>query len=175
MLIEGDTAQRRHMKFLPGGMSYMPTREPTLKDNFDEWLARVVCYAFSLPPTPFIASVNRATAQSSQEAALEEGLEPLKTYLKDTMDLLLARYFSAPDLEFVWRFETTLDRITQAQIHQIYVGAGILTPDEARNEIGLGALTSAQKKELQEMQNPLTAGEEAPSPSKSDPKSSTAL
>jgi len=24
-----------------------------LKDDFDEWLARVVCFAFSVPPTAF--------------------------------------------------------------------------------------------------------------------------
>lgn len=175
VLIEGDTAQRRHMKFLPGGVEYTPTREATLKDSYDEWLARVVCYALSLPPTAFISQMNRATAQSSQEQALEEGLEPVKQYLKDTMDLILARFFDAPELEFVWRFETALDRLTQAQIHQIYVGSGILTPDEARNEIGLGALTNEQKKELQELNNPLTGSEDAPKPSKSDPKSSTAL
>ena len=175
VLIEGDTAQRRHMKFLPGGVDYTPTREATLKDSYDEWLARVVCYALSLPPTAFISQMNRATAQSSQEQALEEGLEPVKQYLKDTMDLILARFFNAPDLEFVWRFETALDRLTQAQIHQIYVGSGILTPDEARSEIGLGALTNEQKKELQELNNPLTGSEDAPKPSKSDPKSSTAL
>jgi hypothetical protein len=175
ILIEGDTAQRRHMKFLPGGVEYTPTREPTLKDAYDEWLARVVCYALSLPPTAFISQMNRATAQSSQEQALEEGLEPVKRYLKDTLDLILARFFNAPDLEFVWRFETALDRLTQAQIHQIYVGSGILTADEARSEIGLGALTPAQKKELQDRADPLTGAKDAPSPSKSDPKSSTTL
>jgi hypothetical protein len=75
-LHEGNTAQRRHAKFVPGGVAktFIPTREPALKDPFDEWLARVVCYAFSVSPQPFVAQVNRATAETAQDAALAEGL-----------------------------------------------------------------------------------------------------
>ena len=29
------------------GLTFQQTREPMLTDTFDEWLARVVCYAFS--------------------------------------------------------------------------------------------------------------------------------
>ena len=45
-MLEGNTAERRHAKFIPGGLTFQQTREPMLTDTFDEWLARVVCYAF---------------------------------------------------------------------------------------------------------------------------------
>jgi hypothetical protein len=51
-------------------------REPVLKDDFDEWLAWVVCFAFSLPPTAFVKQTNRATAETQQETATTEGLVP---------------------------------------------------------------------------------------------------
>ena len=65
----GDTGERRHAKFVPGGVAktFIPTREPALKDVFDEWLARVVCFAFSIPPTPFVQQINRATAETRRK------------------------------------------------------------------------------------------------------------
>jgi hypothetical protein len=50
------------------------------------WLARIVCYAFSLPPTAFTRQVNRATAETSQEAALDEGQAPLQNWVKRLVD-----------------------------------------------------------------------------------------
>ena len=38
----------------PSGARYQAFKEAPYKDDFDEWLARIVCYAFSLPPTAFI-------------------------------------------------------------------------------------------------------------------------
>ena len=35
------------------GAKYQAFKEAPYKDEFDEWLARIVCYAFSLPPTAF--------------------------------------------------------------------------------------------------------------------------
>jgi hypothetical protein len=47
----------------PSGSRYQAFKEAPYKDDFDEWLARIVCYAFSLPPTAFTRQVNRATAE----------------------------------------------------------------------------------------------------------------
>ena len=47
------------------GAKYQPFKEAPYKDEFDEWLARIVCYAFSLPPTAFIRQINRATAETA--------------------------------------------------------------------------------------------------------------
>ena len=47
-MLRGDLAQRSGAKFVPGGLSVQFTKDALLKDDFDEWLARVVCFAFSL-------------------------------------------------------------------------------------------------------------------------------
>ena len=51
-LYSGNTAQRRHAKFVPGGVAktFIPTKEPDLTGAADEWLARVCCYAVSVSP-----------------------------------------------------------------------------------------------------------------------------
>lgn len=141
-LLEGNTAMRRHAKFVPGEMNVTFTRGGAdgLKDDYDEWLARVICYAFSLPPLPFVKQMNRATAQTAQEAAIEEGLAPLMVWAKGLMDDIIERFFNEPDLEFVWDDVRELDPQVQAQLNAAYIPMGVKSVDEARADLGLEPL-----------------------------------
>ena len=85
-ILAGNTGNRTRLVWGPSGAKYQAFKEAPYKDDFDEWLARIVCYAFSLPPTAFTPQVNRATAQTAQDAALEEGLAPLLGWLKRLVD-----------------------------------------------------------------------------------------
>jgi len=131
-LLEGNLAQRRHGKFVPGGMNIHETKAAGLKDEMDEWLARIICFCFGISPQPFIKEMNRATAQTGKEAAQEEGLEPLLLHLKDVFNLIISKYFKAPDLEFVWEEEDDTDPETQATILDMKQKNGQMTIDEAR-------------------------------------------
>lgn len=146
--MEGDTAQRRKGKFVPGLLKYQPTKEPVLKDEFDEWLARVVCFAFSIPPTPFIKSNNRATAESAQEAAISEGLAPIMQWVVNMMNLIITRHFGYTDICFDWNVEKEQDPFIKAQIDKIYVDAGVVTEDEIRSDLGREPLTPEQTEKL---------------------------
>ena len=136
-LLEGNLAARRHTRFVPGGLKYQPIRDVPLKDDFDEWLARVVCFAFSVPPTAFSKQTNRATAEASQDAATAEGLQPLLIWLKALIDRVIGQVLGSDDLEFAWTDRTAPDPQTQATIAAAYVGAGIKTRNEVRAELGL--------------------------------------
>jgi hypothetical protein len=59
----GDLARRRRAKFLPGesAAKVVQTKEPQHKDDFDEWLARIICFAFSVPPQWATKVMNCAT------------------------------------------------------------------------------------------------------------------
>lgn len=144
--LAGNTANRRRVKFVADGVNFHPTKTEPLKDEFDDWLARIVCYAFSLPPTPFIKEQNRATAETVQDAALQEGLAPLMQWVKSLMDRIIALHFGYADLEFTWLNEKESDPLIQAQINQIYVMSGIKTPDEVRVELGLEVTPSSSTK-----------------------------
>lgn len=144
-LIEGDTAQRRHAKFVPGAMKYQPTKEPNLKDAYDEWLARVVCFAFSISPQPFVTMMNRATADTAMETALEEGLAPLMRWIIGTMNYILAAYFSRPDLRFEFKNSEVVDPKEQADIHAVYIDRKVLTPDEVRADLGRKPMTPEER------------------------------
>lgn len=135
-LMEGNTAARRHAKFIPGNMNVNYTRDPALQDQYDEWLARVICYAFSLPPLPFVKEQNRATAISANEAAIEEGLAPLMEWVKRLIDFLIVKYWGYTDIEFVWDDIKEQDQATKASINIQYFRAGVMSLDELRAEIG---------------------------------------
>ena len=139
---EGNLAQRRHAKFVPAGVgkTFITTKEPELKGPFDEWLAKVVCFAFSISPQALVSQVNRATANTQKEMAEEEGLAPVLAWIKGLVDDILAAEFDAADLEFDWTQDTQSDPAQEAEILKGYVGAGVMTLNEARDRLGLDPL-----------------------------------
>lgn len=147
-LLEGNTAARRHAKFVPGALKIQETKQVDLKGEYDEWLARIVCFAFSIAPTPFVKQQNRATAETAAQQALEEGLAPLQNWVRDTMNLIVWKWFGYDDIEFDWDDEEAIDPMVQAQINQIYLAANVVTADEVRADLGREPLTPEQKDEL---------------------------
>jgi len=135
-ILAGNSAERRHAKFVPSDFRYQPMRDPPLKDDFDEWLARIVCYAFSASPAPFTRQMNRATADNAQEMALAEGLGPIMLWVKCLIDQVIEEDFGCPDLEFEWVDEKSDDQMRQAQITDMKVKSGLKSINEARAESG---------------------------------------
>lgn len=134
-------------RFIPGGVKPFDLKEQALKDEFDEWLARLVCFAFSIEPTPFVKQTNRAVAETSRQQSLEEGVAPIQRWVKARVDECLAMQ-GWGDHHFIWDEEESIDPLVQAQIAQIYVNSKIITADEARVDLGMEALTDEQKAEL---------------------------
>jgi SPP1 gp7 family putative phage head morphogenesis protein len=170
-LLEGDSAQKRKLKFIPDGLKVTMTKEAILKDEFDEWLARIVCFAFSINPTPFIKQQNRATADNAHEQALTEGLAPIQNFIVGLMNGIIAapHLFNAPDLEFAWQEEEAVDPLVQAQVNEIYVTCKVLHPDEVRADLGREPLTPAQKEDMNPPPPPGLLGGPDADPSKTPP------
>jgi hypothetical protein len=59
--VPGDTAAK-----------VVQTKEPQHKYDFDEWLARIICFAFSVPSTWATKPMNRATAGNQSAIAQNE-------------------------------------------------------------------------------------------------------
>jgi len=142
-MFEGNTGARRHMKFVPGDASkvlMLKGAEALLKSEFDEWIARIICYAFSVSPQPFVKMMNRATAQTAVEEARAEGLEPMMDYLKDMMDDLIVNCMGVSGVQFKWNMEEEEDAVSQSQIDDTYMAAGVYGIDDVRKRMGLEAL-----------------------------------
>lgn len=162
LLMEGDSAAQRRLKFVPGELAknFKETKQPPLKDVYDEWLARVVCFAFSIEPTPFVAQVNRATAETAREQSLAEGLAPLQSWVKVLVDGVLAKHMGMADLHFCWDDEEAIDPMTQAQINVLYVNAGVLLANEVREGLGLEAIEQPEPQTAAEVKDEPKAAEE---------------
>ena len=143
--MSGNLARRRQTKFMPADFKLIEARQPPLKDQYDEWLARIICYAFSVPVSPFVSQVNRATSETLRQQATQEGLVPLKRWLKNALDHVIQNCMNEPGLEFVWVGDDAVDPLEQAQTVQILVGAGIKTREEARADLGLGPTREHQR------------------------------
>jgi hypothetical protein len=143
-IIEGDLANKRKLKFIPHGVDYKPTKEPVLKDDYDEWLGRLICFAFSISPQALAKQMNRATAETAQNTAESEGLEPLKKWVKRLHDYIIVKYFQLDDVEFSWTAKKEIDPLIQAQINVMYVQNNILQVNEIRADMGREALSDEE-------------------------------
>src|SRR5438067_1308251 len=135
-VLAGNTGARSRLVWGPAGTTYQPFKEPPYKDEFDEWLARIVCYAFSLPPSAFTRQVNRATAETAQEAAPAQRLAPLMGWVKRLADHVIQDRMGQADLEFAWIDLRPADPAEQAKMLDLYVRGGIYTINEARDILG---------------------------------------
>ena len=125
------------MKFIPAGKNsaYTAIKEPPLKNDFDEWLVRIVCFAFSYPVAAFVSLNNRSIAEQGARQAELEGLEPLKAHIAELVNDVIEREFD-DTVEFAWLEEQEIDPKIQADILTSYVSGGILTVNQARKKLG---------------------------------------
>src|SRR5690242_2107267 len=111
-----NTHERRKVRFVPSSMAKgaLQTKEAALKDEYDEWLVRIVSYAFSVSPQWAVKQMNRATAESAQQQSVQEGLAPLQIWSKSGVDRCIAEGFGYTDLELAWAEEEEVDPKDQA-------------------------------------------------------------
>lgn len=137
-MLAGNQALRRRAKFIPGGVAKNVSmlKEPDLTGKQDEWLARVACFAFSISPQPFVSMMNRATADTAHDTALEEGLAPTQNWIKRFCDAIVEDDFKSDDIEFGWVDDREVDPKDQKEVLTGYVEDGLMTINEARDQIG---------------------------------------
>ena len=137
-LLAGNTAYRRMIRFMPGGAGtgVHEVKEPPLKTEIDEWIVRIACFAFSIPPSAFIRQMNRSTAETAQETALEEGLLPLLHFIEDVMTYIMRKYFLIQGCRFRFNTQKSADPMEQAKIDDINIKNGSKVIDEVRENRG---------------------------------------
>jgi hypothetical protein len=136
LFAEGNISNRRMARFVPQGVTPYNTKDAALKDLYDEWLARIICFCFSISPNALVAQVNRATAEQVEETAKSSGLEPIKNWFKGMMDRIIAEVYDLPELEFIWIQKDSIKPETQAVIYSTYIQCGVLDINEVREELG---------------------------------------
>jgi hypothetical protein len=98
--LAGNLVHRRRITFIPNmgpKDAIQFTKEAPLSSDLDEWLARIVCWAFSISPQALIKQVNRATAETAKEQSEEEGITPLLNWLASLLNGLVRKYCCCAD------------------------------------------------------------------------------
>lgn len=136
---------RSRMRFVPKLDNIVFPRLNVIKDEMDEWLARIICYAFSITPSALLKQVNRASGEQMADTAKEEGLLPLLRSLAGWISDILQTHAGLPGVRFKWKMEDKIDAAVQAQVHATYIGAKVITPDEARIDLDRQPLTPEER------------------------------
>lgn len=136
---------RSRIRFIPSLDGITFPRLNVIKDEMDEWLARIICYAFSITPSALLKQVNRASGEQMADTAKEEGLYPLLRCMEGWLTDLLQQHGKFGGVAFRFKTDHGADPLVQSQIHTAYINAKVITPDEARADLGREAMTPAQR------------------------------
>lgn len=135
-LLSGNLAKRRRLTMIPDAKHPAQfSKSEALTDVTDDYLTRVVAFAFSITPQNLIKQVNRGTAKESSDVAQIEGLEPYLKHIENTLNFVIERTLGIDDVEFAYQDEREIDPLKQAQIDAIYV-SGMYTVNEVREARG---------------------------------------
>lgn len=142
-ILTGQLGNRRKGFFLPSygsekspNIVFPKANDEVLKDTFDEWIARVLCFFFGMSPTAFIKQVNRATAENMSQESEEQGLQPYLDWMQDTLNEIIQNQFGFDDIEAVTGTRKEQDAEKQANVDKAQVSIGIKTINEIREQNG---------------------------------------
>lgn len=137
-MMSGNLGKRAGVTFIPGGTDIHQFKtDAVVKNEFDEWLARIVCFAFSIPPSAFVKEVNRATAETAAEQSKEEGLAPLLLWAKAFVDELIQKHLGAHGYEFVWDMAAMEPQDKKVTRVVALKQAGIISVEVAQDMLGI--------------------------------------
>lgn len=136
--MSGNLAARAGVTFVPGGTDIHQFKtDAILKNEFDEWIARIVCFAFSIPAAPFVREVNRATAETAADQAKEEGLMPLLLWAKGLLDEIIQRYLGMDGYVFAWDLAAMEDPAKRIERVVALKNAGIVSVEKAQQMLDI--------------------------------------
>jgi Phage portal protein len=149
-MLAGNLKMKRRMIMIPDAK-----REPTmtkheaLTDVTDDYLIRVVAFAFSITPQNLIKQVNRGTAKESSDVAQIEGLEPYLKHIENVINgQVIGRQMKMDDVEFAFLDEREMDPVKQATVDSLYLKSCAYSVNEIREARGDDPRPEPQANEL---------------------------
>jgi hypothetical protein len=153
-LVAGNVVQQRRMHFVPleGGRGNVPVYEFRPDDSdkvvVDEWLMRLACWAFGNSPGEFgltggsaMGLGGKGFSEAQENIQYRTGLGPITQYVQSMMTRIVAEWYGKPHLKFIWvGLDPKKNELRQAQVDEIYIRAGVYSPDTVRLRLGMSAL-----------------------------------
>lgn len=149
-LLSGDPDARSRIRFLPGGEGTgleEARKHDSWTYDFDEFLWRIVCWAFGTSPLPVAREMNRATSEQADVSETDRELKPMMQYLKAILDREIREFYGYDGLEFVWTEEKAEDERLKFERNVAYMDKGVLVASEVRADLGKPPMTPEQQAE----------------------------
>jgi hypothetical protein len=154
--MSGNLEARRMFRFAQGFRSSESAKEdmikqfeePKLSDEFDDLHTRKVCFGYGVSPQRLLKMQNRATAQTNQEAAEEEGVAPFREWVEKAINFTLQRKMGYQKYEFKFDISQDPDPTKQAEIDATDLKSGIATINEKRVARGWDPRPEAEADQL---------------------------
>jgi len=106
--------------------------EPKLSDEFDDLHIKKICFGYGISAQRLTRPMNRASAQSNQEAAEEEGISPFREWVERTINFILQGKMGYKKYEFKFDISQDPDPSKQSEIDKIDLESGVATVNEKR-------------------------------------------
>ncbi len=140
--LSGNLGRRRGIRsiqgFSPEGKDQIVfPPQPILSDAYDDLHIHKICFGLFTSPQRLIRMMTRATAQENQEAAEEEGLWPVRSWIRGLINYLIEIMMGYEGYEFTFKPEAESDKLKQAQTLTTYTDAGVMEIEEAREVLEL--------------------------------------
>jgi hypothetical protein len=141
-LLAGDPQNRAKLRWIPGGsgvgdvQKFHDEEVFGLKNEWDEWLARIICFAFGISPQAFIQMTNRAVAQELGDVEAEYGFASVKRFIALLVNEIIDDVLVMPHLQFRWITDRGRMAAKRIDRNEKYVKSSILSIDEVRAEEG---------------------------------------
>ena len=153
-MLAGNLAMKRRMILIPDGKhnAQFSPHEVLIDPVINEYLVRVVAFAFSISPQNMLKQVNRGTAKESSDVAQIAGLEPYLKHVENVMNgQVIERQMKLDDVEFAYLDEREMDPVKQAQVDTFYLKACAYSVNEIREARGDDPRSEPQANELGSM------------------------
>lgn len=151
--LAGDLAKRRQWRMVQGFKDegedqIIQLTEPVLADSFDDLHIRKLAFGYGTSAQRLLKMMNRASSESNQDAAEEEGTYPWVRYVKSIHDLIIQRKMGFGDYEWVPDSNHELDPLKQSTVDKTDADSGIRTRNEIRIARGLDPDASPEAGQL---------------------------
>jgi hypothetical protein len=135
-ILAGNLRMKRRMIAIPGGKPPVMTKETMLTDQTDDYLNRLVAFAFGESPQALTKQVgHQSTAKEGNDQAQSVGLEPDLKHIEGSINDMFLR-FGYTDVEFAFQDEEEIDPVKAAQVSDVRLKNGSITINEDREARG---------------------------------------
>ncbi len=135
----GDQTKLRQIRWVPNGSKFTSAKNEDFNPEFPLYLLRRTCAAYGVTPNDmgFTEDVNRASADTQVDVQFRVGTQPLLRHIEEVLTLFAQRELGLRVQLQIDDGREVEDRVATAQAHSIYIQAGVESPDEVRDELGM--------------------------------------